>query len=59
MAKRKKAVEPQVEVVAPVEEVVAPVIKVQKVQQHKCIECGAVNETPRCGKCGSHLSRKL
>lgn len=59
MARKKKVVEPQVEVIAQIEEVVTPTIKVEKVQQHKCMECGSVNETPRCGKCGGHLSRKL
>lgn len=61
MARKKKVesqepivVEQVVEVVEQVVEVVAPVAK-----KCKCIECGTVNESRPCKRCGGHICRDI
>ena len=40
-------------------EVPTPVIEVVKVKAYKCFECGNVNESPKCNRCGGHLSKEI
>jgi hypothetical protein len=40
-------------------EVPTPVIELVKVKAYKCFECGNVNESPKCSRCGGHLSKEV
>jgi hypothetical protein len=60
--KRKVVAEVAQEVVIENVEVVqaaAPAVKIVKVKSYKCIECGNVNESPKCNRCGGHLSKEI
>lgn len=54
MARKKKLESQEPIVVEQVVEVVAPVAK-----KCKCIECGTVNESRPCKRCGGHICRDI
>jgi hypothetical protein len=63
MAKRKKIQETQ-EFDAPillgdVQNLVQNVVQVDGEELYKCIECGQINESVQCKRCGGHIARKL
>jgi rRNA maturation endonuclease Nob1 len=59
MAKRKKIEETQVLDAPIVLGDVHNIVQVDTEGLYKCIECGQINESVQCKRCGGHIARKL
>jgi hypothetical protein len=59
MAKRKKIEETQVLEAPIVLGDVQNIVQTETQDLYKCLECGQINETVQCKRCGGHIARKL